>query len=805
MRRLAAAVAAGALLAGGAVGAGSARADSFTPVTLAIDVPATATVGTALPASVTVTADAGVLDTAEGQLVLGVKLAPECGGNFETTSGVTLLHAPLSPAPQLGQGYTGTVQGSGTPTGAGDQTVCVYLEDTGADRVYANDESGQVTVAPAGSGSPTAGSGPGSGSGTKAPGGDGSGAKGGAGEVTATQRHALRAAQRALTRTTRAVAAATRRVTAARRALDHARGHRRVRARHRLRVAEKALRAARRAHATAERRLRRARRHAGLPSRAKPKRKAAKQKQAVQQADAAAGGLPPVRHVFVIVLENESASTTFGAGSPAPYLAQTLPAEGAYLPNYYGVGHNSNDNYIAMISGQAPGIQSQADCQDFDDLLPGTIGADGQAIGTGCVYPAAVPTIASQLTAAGDTWRDYNESMGDDPTRESAQCGHPAVGSQDRTQTAEAQDMYATRHNPFVYFHSIIDDTTLCDTHVVNLDALPQDLASPSSTANYSFITPDLCDDGHDAPCANGQPGGLTSANSFLKTWVPRITGSPAFQQNGLLIVTFDEADTDDASSCCGEIAGPNSPLPGITGMGGGDVGAVLLSPYIAPGTVSTTAYNHYSMLGSVEDLFGLPHLGYAQLPGETDFGSDVYTDPAGTAFSGTAPAGGTGGGPGVGGSGPTGAGSGASSGSTTSSGSSGSSTSGGSSAGPAGGRRGALRVTVRRPARACIRASRVRLRVRWRGVGAKARYRVEVRDRTVRHPVWRTIAGATRRRTAIFTARAGHVDAVRVRATRGGHTGPWTRVRATLPRRTASRAHRACRRVVLRGRRTRR
>ncbi|HEY1511244.1 MAG TPA: hypothetical protein VGF93_19705, partial [Solirubrobacteraceae bacterium] len=77
-------------------------------------------------------------------------------------------------------------------------------------------------------------------------------------------------------------------------------------------------------------------------------------------APAGAAALPPIGHVFVIVLENESASTTFGAGSPAPYLSTTLRGQGAYLPNYYAVGHESNDNYIAMISGQAPNAQNQA-------------------------------------------------------------------------------------------------------------------------------------------------------------------------------------------------------------------------------------------------------------------------------------------------------------------------------------------------------------------------------------------------------------------------------------------------------------
>src|SRR3979409_684188 len=77
---------------------------------------------------------------------------------------------------------------------------------------------------------------------------------------------------------------------------------------------------------------------------------------------AASGG---VGHVFVIVLENENAATAFGAGSPAPYLARTLTAAGAFVPGYYGIGLYSLTNYIAMISGQAPTIVTQADCPIF--------------------------------------------------------------------------------------------------------------------------------------------------------------------------------------------------------------------------------------------------------------------------------------------------------------------------------------------------------------------------------------------------------------------------------------------------------
>jgi len=110
---------------------------------------------------------------------------------------------------------------------------------------------------------------------------------------------------------------------------------------------------------------------------------------------------------------------------------------------------------------------------------------------------------------------------------------------------------------------------------------------------------------------------------------VPIITASPAYQQDGLLITTFDEGQTSDAGSCCGEIPGPGAALPGGGGPGGGDTGAILMSRYIVPGTVSNTAYNHYAMLGSVEDIFGLSRLGFAA--GTTAFGSDVFTQPSGT------------------------------------------------------------------------------------------------------------------------------------------------------------------------------
>lgn len=336
--------------------------------------------------------------------------------------------------------------------------------------------------------------------------------------------------------------------------------------------------------------------------------------------------MPPIRHVFIIVLENKDYNTTFGAGSRAPYLADSLPAQGALLRQYYGIGHVSLDNYIAMISGIAPNRDTQGDCGRYVEFAETGIAPDGQPIGRGCVYPTHVVTIASQLAASGRTWKAYMEDMGKDPARESATCGHPVIGSPDRTEVAAANDQYATKHNPFMYFHAIIDSTSMCAQNVVPLTGLEEDLRSADRVANYVFISPNLCHDGHDAPCRNGEPGGLVSADEFLRTWVPRITSSPAYADGGLLIVTFDEAMSIDASACCNEPTGPNTTMPGTHGPGGGRVGAVLLSKSIRPGTVSDVPYNHYSMLRSVEDMFGLAHLGYAGAAGLAPFGADVFT-----------------------------------------------------------------------------------------------------------------------------------------------------------------------------------
>ncbi len=389
-------------------------------------------------------------------------------------------------------------------------------------------------------------------------------------------------------------------------------------------------------------------------------------------------GAQRVKHVFVITLENKNYADTFGTSTQDPYLQKTLPGMGALLTQYYGTGHASLDNYIAMMSGQPVTPETVGDCTTYKDFVQTGTSSDGLnlPVGTGCVYPASVKTLPDQLKAKGLTWRGYMEDMGNDPARESATCGHPALGAVDNTNAQEAPstaiplgDQYASRHNPFVYFHSIIDSAD-CATNVVALSKLDADLASISTTPNFVFITPNVCNDGHDGDgtgaagkgCVNGQPGGLTSVDAFLKVIVPKIMASAAFKQDGLLIINFDEnaagtttVSTDGSGkthytvnfgdeSCCGELSGPNVTYPMTTvfpvsatleydltfpAPGGGRTGAVLISPFVKAGTTIDTPFNHFSLLKSIEQIFKIDQfLGFAGQAGLASFATpDVFAN----------------------------------------------------------------------------------------------------------------------------------------------------------------------------------
>ncbi|HEX3510931.1 MAG TPA: alkaline phosphatase family protein [Solirubrobacteraceae bacterium] len=342
--------------------------------------------------------------------------------------------------------------------------------------------------------------------------------------------------------------------------------------------------------------------------------------------------LPPIKHVFVIMLSDEPYAQAFGPLSSSQYLSSTLLHQGELLTRYDAVAHEELANGIALLSGQGPTPETAANCPTYSPVAPAGAGAEGQVIGNGCIYPASTRTLMGELTSKRLRWRAYVEGTGE-PGATPA-CSHPAPGASDPTANqAASTGPYATFRNPLVYFAGITA-APACAQLDAGIGALRSDLAKPASTPSFSYVVPDRCHDGNPTPCTPGAPAGMTAATSFLSRVVPEITSSTAFKQSGLLVITSDEAPSSgeygDSSGCCGQPRYPNLPPPtgavAATPRGGGAVGALLLSPYVKGGTTSSEQLNHFSLLRTVESLFGLAPIGYAAATGVSPFPAALFT-----------------------------------------------------------------------------------------------------------------------------------------------------------------------------------
>jgi hypothetical protein len=178
--------------------------------------------------------------------------------------------------------------------------------------------------------------------------------------------------------------------------------------------------------------------------------------------------------------------------------------------------------------------------------------------------------IADQVESSGRSWKAYMEDM---PTP----CYMGA-----------SSGSYAMKHNPFMYYNDIRNNPARCAAHVVPFTQFGVDL-STGQVPNFVWITPNMCNDTHDCPVATG--------DAWLGSIVPRITGSPAFRNGGALFITWDEGSSN--AGCCGD-------------AWGGHVATLVISPKSIPGARSSIAENHYSLLRTIEDGFGLAHLGAA-------------------------------------------------------------------------------------------------------------------------------------------------------------------------------------------------
>jgi hypothetical protein len=313
-----------------------------------------------------------------------------------------------------------------------------------------------------------------------------------------------------------------------------------------------------------------------------------------EQDDAPAADEPRpthVKHVFAIVLAGRGYEATFGAGSAATYLNGTLRPKGTLLTGARSLGRADLPDHLALISGQPPNDDTRGGCATYTEV-PKTAKPDkaGEVTANGCAYPNTVVTVADQLTATASTWRAYVEDLDKGQPPRTA-CRRPASGVVDDTVLERPGDGYATRHNPFVYFHSLLD-LSGCDSYDGPLERLETDLAKAKTTPALSYILPNLCHDGTASPCADGTPGGLAAADAFLATWVPRILASPAYADGGLLLVTF-----------AGGAAAPPGPEAPVRN------GALVVSRYATAGATDDTEIDPYGVLRTVQDVLGLKPL----------------------------------------------------------------------------------------------------------------------------------------------------------------------------------------------------
>jgi hypothetical protein len=331
-----------------------------------------------------------------------------------------------------------------------------------------------------------------------------------------------------------------------------------------------------------------------------------------------------VKHVWLIILENKSYDATFTGLNNNTYLWKTLPTQGVLLKNYYGTGHFSLDNYVSMVSGQAPVTDDQADCPLYDKLT-GTVetagklstnpnfgqlvsaqGANAAPGSNGCVYPASVPTLFNQLDAAGVSWKGYAQDLGNPdespPTHDAGSefCGAPYATpgetgstSQPNPGGANGTDQYVPKHFPFPWFESILKSGDCNGQHIASLfdasNGLYHDLQSAASTPAFSWISPNNCSDAHDAVCHGNNlsggfadpntpnapvnyTGGLYASDLFLEHIIPEIEESPAFKEGGLIDVTFDEG------------------FPPFTYTGNSFANSTLVAPNAATSVASDTA-----------------------------------------------------------------------------------------------------------------------------------------------------------------------------------------------------------------------
>ncbi|MHB8612001.1 MAG: alkaline phosphatase family protein [Candidatus Dormibacteraceae bacterium] len=300
-------------------------------------------------------------------------------------------------------------------------------------------------------------------------------------------------------------------------------------------------------------------------------------------ADSSRRDLKNYQHVFVIMMENTGYDALIG-NSNAPWINDAANEYGL-ATNYYGVAHPSQPNYIAATSGATNGVVNDND------------------------ITIDVPNIVDQLESNGKTWTAYMQSLSLCTTKLDHACGN---------------QLYERKHNPFVSYADIQDSPARM-ANIVDLDQLNTDLAT-GNVSNYVWISPNQCNDMHGRggpssdTCSYGHVQNLIAAgDAFLSSTVGAIMDSSAWTGNSAIVITWDESDyTGTGPSGFGDTSGCCDANPG-----GGHVVSIVISHSDHAARTSDVAYNHYSLLRTIQDGWQLGCLGFtcdtANVPAMSD------------------------------------------------------------------------------------------------------------------------------------------------------------------------------------------
>jgi hypothetical protein len=262
--------------------------------------------------------------------------------------------------------------------------------------------------------------------------------------------------------------------------------------------------------------------------------------------------------VIVIIMENAEYGEALNP-SAAAFTAKLARRYGLATESF-AITHPSLPNYLALTSGSTHGITS--DCTDCS---------------------VSTRNIVDQLEAAGVSWAAYLEEV-----------PKPCF-------TGAGAGGYAKKHNPFAYYLDVVRTPARCNK-LVGFTRLAADLRA-GTLPTYAWVTPNLCDDGHDC--------GVAAGDRFLARTVPALLHE--LGPHGLLVLTWDEGNDD--SGCCAS-AGSGTRAEGrVSPSGGGHVATVIAGPEVRRGALAPQPLDHYGVLATIEEALGLPLLGAAADP----------------------------------------------------------------------------------------------------------------------------------------------------------------------------------------------